>query len=128
MAAKGGSKALSVDHELWVANYYGGLRSFSSGAAQHDQGDVRVVDDARLIECKFKGSPAKPLKKKPTLLSQMEKIADEAWSEGKDPMICLRYYSPDSSLANAHGWVDLVVRRVADDPRNRSFRPKRQGE
>lgn len=114
-AKKGGSKALSVEHESWVANHYGGKRSPSSGGASHDQGDVRVLADELLIECKFTGSPAKPIKRTPTLVQQFEKIADEAWSEGRTPMMCLRFYLPDSPLANIHGWVDLMVRRTADD-------------
>lgn len=113
MASRGSSKDLSVSHELYVALRYDGQRSRSSGAADTDQGDVRTKD--ALIECKFTGSPAKPLRRKPKLVAQMEKITDEAWSEGRDPAVALRFYWPESPLANNTGWIDLIVRRICDD-------------
>lgn len=113
MAKRGSSKDLSVRHEEAIAAAYAGKRSASSGAADHDQGDVRTP--AYLIECKLTGGPAKPLARTPTLVQHMEKVADEAWSEGKDPMVCLRYYLPDSPLANSTGWVDFTVRLTKDD-------------
>jgi hypothetical protein len=45
----------------------------------------------------------------------MEKIADEAWATGLEPALALRFYKPDSRLADSKGFIDLVVRRVADD-------------
>lgn len=115
MAKRGSKKALSVEHEKFVAKAYGGRRSPSSGAADHDQGDVRAAADGTLLECKYKGSPAEPLKSKPSLLTIMEKVADEAWAEGKEPAVALRYFWPDSPLANRDGWVDLTVRITNDD-------------
>src|SRR5437660_10388766 len=97
MARRGSTKALSVEHEERIARAYKGKRSASSGAAAHDQGDVRCP--LLLIECKMKGSPATPLKRKPTLIKEFEKIAKEAWSEGREPAIALRYYDPDSILS-----------------------------
>jgi hypothetical protein len=49
------------------------------------------------------------------LLRQLEKIAQEAWEQGLDPMLALRYYDPDSILADKDGWIDLTVRRAVDD-------------
>jgi len=115
MAKRGSTKALSVAHERFIAEAYGGRRSPSSGAAEHDQGDVRAATDGTLLECKYKGSPADPLKSKPSILTVMEKIADEAWSEGKEPAVALRFFWPDSPLANRNGWVDLTVRLTDDD-------------
>lgn len=111
MATRGSSKALSVEQEEWIARKYGGRRSRSSGAADNDAGDVRT--DKYLIECKVTGRPTAPAKS--TLLKTFEKIADEAYSEGREPLVALRFFNPESPLANPHGWVDLIVRRVAED-------------
>jgi hypothetical protein len=107
MARRGSSKRLSVEHEEFIARKYGGTRSKSSGGAAHDQGDVRCP--TCLIECK--ASMKAPKK----LIEEFEKITKEAYSEGKDPALALRYYAPDSILADADGWIDLIVRTVADD-------------
>lgn len=114
MAPQGSKKALSEEHENYVASKYGGKRSRSSGGAVTDQGDVRVID--QLIECK--ATFGERLGKKParsTLVRQMEKVADEAWSESKSPAIALRYYMPGSPLANNYGYVDLIVKLLEDD-------------
>lgn len=116
MAQRGSKKDLSQHHEQFVAEQYEGKRSSSSGAADHDQGDVRVVDDATLFECKGKfgeRTGQKPVRS--TLVTQMEKVADEAWSEGRDPAIALRFYKPDSILADSDGFIDLTVRLLRDD-------------
>lgn len=110
---RGTRKAYSISHEDAIARAYGGNRSPSSGASITDGGDVRLSDT--LVECKYSGSPGEPMKSKPGLVSKMEKIADEAWEEGKQPALALRYYLPDSPLSNHEGWVDLIVRRLADD-------------
>src|ERR1700691_5999808 len=113
MARRGSTKDLSVKHEDFIAQLYGGERSQSSGAAATDQGDVRLC--ASLVECKYTGSPATPLKSKPKLVKEFEKITVEAWSEGRDPLMALRFYCPDSPLANPGRWVDFSVRLVSDD-------------
>lgn len=108
MAARGSRKRLSVDHEEAIARAYAGKRSPSSGGAAHDYGDVRCPD--KLIECKATMQTAKP-----KVLKEFEKIAVEAFAEGREPALALRYYEPTSILADVDGWVDLIVRRVADD-------------
>lgn len=116
IAPLGSKKALSEEHENFIADHFEGKRSNSSGGAAHDQGDVRVANRDYLIECK--GQFGERTGKKPvrsTLVTQMEKIADEAWSESRDPMIALRYYMPGSPLANNYGYVDFVVRLLADE-------------
>lgn len=116
MAPRGSKKALSVEQEEFVAKRYGGKRSKSSGGADHDQGDVRVSSDSTLIECKGQfgeRTGSKPVRS--TLVSQMEKVADEAWSESKEPAIALRYYMPESPLADNYGYVDFMVRLLEDD-------------
>ena len=113
MARRGTVKRHSVEHEDRIAYLYGGTRSASSGGAAHDQGDVRCPNS--LIECKYTGSPGTPMKSKPKILTEFEKIAKEAWSEGNEPALALRYFAPESVLADHEGWVDLIVRRVADD-------------
>lgn len=113
MASKGTKKYYSEKHENHVATLYKGRRSKSSGAAVTDGGDI--TDPDTRWECKYKGSPSEPLKSKPTILSQMEKIADEAWEVNLEPALALRFYWPDSVLADKDGWVDLSVRLMSDD-------------
>lgn len=113
MSKRGTTKALSIKHEDSVARAYGGVRSPSSGAAITDAGDVRVEDQDTLFECKYTGSPEKPARS--TLVTRMEKIADEAWAESKEPALALRFYMPESPLAGPEGWVDLSVRLLNDD-------------
>lgn len=116
MAKRGSKKELSVRHENAVAATYDGTRSKSSGGAVTDEGDVRVISDNTLFECKgrFGGlAGAKPVRS--TLLRQFEKIADEAFSVNKEPALALRFYAPESFLADANGWVDLTVRLMDDD-------------
>lgn len=114
MAKRGTSKRKSVDQEEWIARLYSGTRSPSSGAADTDQGDVRTAHS--LIECKVTGEPGKELKPQlPRFVRWLEKVALEAWSEGREPALALRYFDPDSSLANLDGWVDVVVRTAAED-------------
>jgi len=107
MARRGTSKRLSVDHEEYIARVYDGRRSASSGGATHDAGDVRCP--TLLIECK---ATMKPPKK---ILDEFEKIAEEAYAEGRTPALALRYYAPESILSDVDGFVDLMVRTVGDD-------------
>jgi hypothetical protein len=104
-------RELAAQHENAVARAYDGTRSQSSGASVSDKGDVRTPHS--LIECKLTGEPGAP--KRTTLLTQMEKVADEAWAESRQPMVALRIFSPDSPLAGPDGWVDMTVRLLRDD-------------
>lgn len=113
MAKRGTVKALSVQHEEFVAYLFEGRRSPSSGGAAHDPGDVRA--DPWLIECKMTGNPSE-VSRKSKLAQDFEKIAEEAYGKGLDPMVALRYYDPDSPIANNEGWCDLVVMRAQDVP------------
>lgn len=113
MPVKGSNKYLSIKQEDDISDMYGGVRSLSSGGADNDQGDVRT--DHYLIECKMKGSPSHPLKRVPTIVQRFETITREAYSEGRVPILALRYYLPDHYLANPRGWVDLSVKLTGDD-------------
>lgn len=114
MAKRGTSKRKSVEQEEWIARLYSGTRSPSSGAADTDQGDVRTTRS--LIECKVTGEPGKePRPQLPRFVRWLEKVAEEAWSEGRSPAVALRYFDPDSKLATPDGWVDVVIRPAADD-------------
>ena len=113
MARRGSTKALSVLQEERVAKRYDGKRSPSSGAAVTDQGDVRTED--ALIECKHTGTYDKPAKSISVKVSDLEKIADEAWSEGRRPEQALSIYAPGSVLSDANGFIDLMVRLQEDD-------------
>lgn len=106
MAKRGSTKDDSVRHEDHLAALFNGKRSRSSGAAVHDAGDVRT--EYLLIECKMTRG------RKPKFVTEFEKVAKEAWEEGKDPMLALRYYDPDSLLADSEGWIDLTLMRASD--------------
>jgi hypothetical protein len=112
MAVRGSSKERSVRHEDFIARLYGGTRSKSSGGADTDQGDVRTR--GQLMECKVTGKPEKPAKL-PGFIKHLEKVTEEAWSEDRIPTLALRYFNPDSLLANRDGFVDVIVRRAQDD-------------
>lgn len=111
MAARGSSKARSVDHEDFIAKHYSGRRNAGSGALDTETGDVETWGEA--FECKTTGQPGKPAKS--SLITRMEKITDEAHQVGKTGALALRFFAPDSPLADYDGFVDLVVRRVKDD-------------
>lgn len=68
-----------------------------------------------LCECKHTGTFDKPARSFSLKLDDMEKIADEAWSEGKEPMMIVSIYCPDSVLADKDGEVNLAVRLMSDD-------------
>ena len=116
MAKPGTTKRLSADHEDHVAAVYNGRRSPSSGGANNDNGDVRATLD--LIECKLTGGPGQE-PKRTTLLRQFEKIAEEAFHEGRSPVVALRIWCPDSILSDTEGWVDLSVRLLEEDAQMR---------
>ncbi len=99
------------EHERYIAKLYGGVRVSGSGNGVREKGDVRVEGTQELIECKHTSST-----KKATIVRQFEKVAKEAYEEGYDPVLALRYYDPDSPLAR-DGHVDLVVRLAHDDAR-----------
>jgi hypothetical protein len=125
MAKRGTSKWYSVQQEEYVARCYDGKRSKSSGGAAHDCGDVRVAHGKSrpgvLIECKYTMKPPKKL------LDEFEKIAREAFPEGREPMLALRWYAPESILANHEGYVDLTMRTMDDDRmREAEYREDRQ--
>lgn len=103
------SKDFSRAHEDFVAAVYHGRRSPSSGAADTDKGDVK--DHETLFECKMTRKSSIP-----KLVKDFEKVAYEAYEQGLDPAVALRYYLPDSPLANPRsGYVDLTVRLTGDD-------------
>jgi hypothetical protein len=106
-------KRSSIEHEQHIAHLYFGVRSPSSGAAPNDQGDVRTPDD--LIECKMTGGWPKFARSITIKLDDVEKIADEAWSEGRQWALALRVYCPQSPVADKAGFVDMIVRPIEDD-------------
>jgi hypothetical protein len=112
VAERGTSKERSERHESFVAAAYKGRRSPSSGAAVHDPGDVRTPH--QLIECKTTGGPEKP-STLPVFVQHLEKVCLEAWEEGREGAVALRYYAPTSKLANLDGFVNVVVRQLLAD-------------
>ena len=102
-------------HEEFIAKLYGGTRTKGSGSGVREKGDVQIETDSELVECKYTNNGEGS--RRPRLVSQMEKVSQEAYEEGKDPAIALRYFMPESTLANSDGCVDLVVRLARDDAR-----------
>lgn len=79
-----------------------------------DLGDVKYP--GYLIECKAQfGERTGHTKVRSTLVSQFEKAADEAWQGDRTPAMALRFYMPESTLADNKGFVDLIVRLLEDD-------------
>lgn len=113
MARRGTVKRRSRDQEDFVASQYGGRVSPSSGARPYDLGDVSF--DGNLVECKCTGDPVTPKQSFSLKVAEFEKIADEAWSLGRTPMMAIRIYNDGSVLAGNKGYIDLVVRLMADD-------------
>ncbi len=124
MAISGTNKARSVKQEDRIAAMYCGVRSRSSGASVHDSGDVLSGSD--LIECKTTGTYAKPTKL-PRFMQEFEKVAIEAIERGKDPVLCLQYYCPDSDIANRSGMVEVSVRFTTNDAAMASYRRELRG-
>lgn len=112
MAKRGTVKRKSLDQENFVAARYNGRRTPSSGAAITDPGDVRTSQF--LIECKCMGEPESAVKR-PAFAKDLEKVTEEAWSESRVPMLAIRWYDPESILADREGWCDVIVKRVVDD-------------
>lgn len=108
-------RQLATQHEEYIAKQYNGKRSRSSGGSPTDKGDVSTRD--YLYECKLRGAPG-GISMRTTVMRWLEKCADEAWAEGKNPAVCLRYYCPESRLAAHDGWVDLTVKLTRDDSGN----------
>lgn len=120
MARRGTPKWFSRRQEEKTAKLYGGEVSPSSGGAITDAGDVRMRHLGNLCECKFTGTYDKPAKSISLKLADLEKIADEAWAEGLEPMMVLGMYAPDSVLADKDGEVHVSVRLVRDDWKGRT--------
>jgi flagellar basal body rod protein FlgC len=81
-----------------------------------------------MFECKGKfgeRTGEKPVRS--TLLSDFEKVADEAYANDRDPALALRFYKPDSPLANEKGYVDLTVRLMSDDAQVFTFFARADG-
>lgn len=120
MGRPGTSKARSIDHEEHVARRYGGRRSPSSGASFRDIADVDTIELA--IECKETGGPGEDPISKPRFIGLLEKLADQAYPNGKDPVLALRFYLPDSALADLQGWVDVAIRPLDVDVEHEAHR------
>jgi len=121
MASRGTIKALSNEQEEWVAKQYGGRRTKNSGASDMEKADVLAPLEMpnTLIECKMTGAPGDKPVRKTKIVSDLEIVADHAWAAGLTPALALRYFMPDSSLANHDGWVDITVRLTTEDAYDR---------
>ena len=117
MASRGTTKALSVDHENYVARTLGGERTINSGATDRRKGDVdrvRIPYLDVMLECKLTGDVVKVAKSISVKLDDLEKLSDEADITGECPMIALRIINPDSPIADDKGNVDWVALPIGD--------------
>lgn len=105
------NKDISKKHEEYLAKAYKGQVSPSSGASIREKGDIRTPE--YLIEAKCRGNIGKPVSS--SLVKLMEKIYQEAIEVEKEPVVALRFFSPESILADENGWVDLAVHMVRYD-------------
>ena len=105
------SIARRQEHQI---EYIADVDAVLSGGAAHDAGDVRLSGE--LVECKA------TMKAPKKILNEFEKIAQEAYAEGRTPALALRWYAPDSILSDVDGFVDLIVRTVGDDRERESFK------
>lgn len=123
MAERGSSKWFSVQAEDRFCRAYQMVRSPSSGASIRTKGDgkqkagTRQVGQDLLGESKHKGSFTKPARSASIRLDDFEKLADEAYSENREPILHISLYEPDSPLANIDGYVDIIARLMSDDTR-----------
>jgi hypothetical protein len=99
-------------HESYIEKEYKGEKTKGSGSGVKEKGDVRVASQAELVECKYLTPQYTP-----SHVKHLEKVAEEAYTEGLDPAVAMRYYLPDSVLADRDGYVDVVMRLVRDDVR-----------
>jgi hypothetical protein len=106
---------VSDDHEKWIAKHFGGTQTKGSGNTVGHKGDVKIATDSELVECKAQEPTEKP--RKPRIVKELEKVADEAYEEGLDPVLAHRYFCPSSPLARVDGYVDVVIRLAKDDAR-----------
>lgn len=106
------AKELAKEHEHYIAKRYHGVRSLSSGASDHAKGDVKSRWDGTVFECK---TQMRQQHSKSKLVSQMEKCADEAWEQALDPAVSLRFWDPQSPLADFSGWIYITARLTEDD-------------
>jgi hypothetical protein len=61
------------------------------------------------------GGPGEKPKPLPKFVQHLEKVAEEAYLEGREPVVALRYFAPTSILANPQGWIDVAVRPAQSD-------------
>jgi hypothetical protein len=61
------------------------------------------------------GGPGEKPIRLPVFIQQLEKVTEEAYAEGREPALALRYFAPQSILSSPEGWIDVVVRPVAYD-------------
>lgn len=105
------TKEESVDHENKVAEYYGGIRSKSSGAYIGHKYDVKTGRD--LIECKSTGRPGEV--KSSHILQLLAKQVDAAYEVNRYGALNMRYYDSEHPLSSPDGYVYFTVRLMADD-------------
>lgn len=117
MTIKKTNKELSTQQENEIAKWYKGRRSPSSGASDHDRGDVRYEFtigpeyDRGTAVFKYTGECKATRSKQITIRKETwDKIAEEAADQGRRPCMFLRFYDNTSGRK-----LDLVVREVSDD-------------
>ena len=103
------AKQMSVEHENFIAEAFGGKRERASGANPTRPGDVYVHDEKILIECKVSQSSSVTLSAK-----AFDKLRHEASQRGCRPMAALRLRDPYSTKH-----VDVIVKLLDDEIEDR---------
>lgn len=122
MAKRGSPQWFGEEAEARCANAYGAVVDPASGAAIITKGDSKQRLGTRrhlrdqLFESKHRGSVEKPARGIRLDLDWLEKLADAAWAENREPVLHLSIYAPNSPLSDwQSGCVDLTVRLLKDD-------------
>lgn len=124
MAKRASSKWFSRLAENRCARAYNADVDPSSGAGVKTKGDSKQRVGTRraglrdqLFESKHRGTYEKSARSGTVNLAVLEKLADAAWAENREPVLHLSILDPHSPLSNEEGCVDVVVRLMEDDVR-----------
>lgn len=97
------NKAMSIEHEEYIAQMLDGKREPASGASITAPGDV--ITDTYLVECKVSESGHVTINR-----NQIRKIREEAATRGRRPMVALRLRDPYGT-----GHIDVILKLLDDE-------------
>ena len=113
------NKQMSVEHENFIAETFGGKRERASGASITAPGDVFVAvrsspyEEPILFECKVSESGGVSIS-----AAGIQKIREEAATRGARPMVALRLRNPYDKSKH----IDVIVKLLDDELEDISWR------